>query len=46
MLDFVQLGEILDEGAGRFAGRIAERLDAIGAAIQATYFPRVPVIAG
>jgi uncharacterized alpha-E superfamily protein len=43
MLDFVQLGEILDEGAGRFAGRIAERVDAIGGAIQSSYFPRVPV---
>jgi uncharacterized alpha-E superfamily protein len=43
MLDFVQLGEILDEGPGRFAGRINERIDAIGAAIQDSYFPRVPV---
>jgi uncharacterized alpha-E superfamily protein len=43
MLDFVQLGEILDEGAGRFAGRITERIDAIGGAIQSSYFPRVPV---
>ncbi len=44
MLDFVQLGEILDEGADRFAGRIAERIDAIGSSIQASYFPRVPVL--
>jgi uncharacterized alpha-E superfamily protein len=43
MLDFVQLGEILDEGPGRFAGRINERVDAIGGAIQSSYFPRVPV---
>jgi uncharacterized alpha-E superfamily protein len=43
MLDFVQLGEIIDEGPGRFAGRINERIDAIGGAIQSSYFPRVPV---
>jgi uncharacterized alpha-E superfamily protein len=43
MLDFVQLGEIVDEGPGRFAGRINERVDSIGAAIQDSYFPRVPV---
>jgi hypothetical protein len=42
-LDFVQIGEILDEGGARFAVRIAERSDAIGAAIQASYFPRIPV---
>jgi uncharacterized alpha-E superfamily protein len=43
MLDFVQLGEILDEGTSRFAGRVSERVDAIGGAIQSSYFPRVPV---
>ena len=43
MLDFVQIGEILDEGGDRFAARFAERADAIGSAIQASYFPRVPV---
>ena len=43
MLDFVQIGEILDEGGDRFAARFAERADAIGTAIQASYFPRVPV---
>jgi uncharacterized alpha-E superfamily protein len=45
MLDFVQLGEILDEGPGRFAARLAERIDAIGGAIIGAYFPRVPVLA-
>jgi uncharacterized alpha-E superfamily protein len=43
MLDFVSLAEILDEGSQRFAARIAERLDAVGGATEATYFPRVPV---
>jgi len=43
MLDFVQIGEILDEGGDRFAARFAERADAIGAAIETSYFPRVPV---
>jgi uncharacterized alpha-E superfamily protein len=43
MLDFVQIGEVLDEGGDRFAARFAERADAIGSAIQASYFPRVPV---
>jgi hypothetical protein len=43
MLDFVQIGEILDEGGDRFAARIAERADAIGSSIQSSYFPRVPV---
>jgi uncharacterized alpha-E superfamily protein len=42
MLDFVSVGEILDEGPERFAGRIAERLDAIGSAVETAYFPRVP----
>jgi uncharacterized alpha-E superfamily protein len=42
-LDFVSIAEILDEGSARFAGRIAERIDAVGAAVQSTYFPRVPV---
>jgi uncharacterized alpha-E superfamily protein len=43
MLDFVQIGEILDEGGDRFAARIVERADAIGSSIQSSYFPRVPV---
>jgi uncharacterized alpha-E superfamily protein len=43
MLDFVSVAEILDEGGQRFATRIAERLDAVGTALETTYFPRVPV---
>ena len=43
MLDFVSVDEVLAEGSERFATRIADRLDAVGAAIETTYFPRVPV---
>lgn len=43
MLDFVSIGEILDEGAGRFASRVADAVDGVGSAIQSSYFPRVPV---
>lgn len=43
MLDFVSIAEILDEGSTRFAARIAERIGSIGAAVEAAYFPRVPV---
>jgi hypothetical protein len=43
MLDFVQIGEILDEGGDKFATRISDRADAIGASIQSSYFPRVPI---
>lgn len=43
MLDFVQLQEIIDEGATTFAARVADRLDAVGIAVESTYFPRVPV---
>ena len=44
LLDFVQLGEIIDEGSTRFAMRVGERLDGAGAAIETGYFPRVPVM--
>jgi uncharacterized alpha-E superfamily protein len=43
MLDFVQLQEILDEGTTAFCARIGARLDAVGMAVQTSYFPRVPV---
>jgi uncharacterized alpha-E superfamily protein len=43
MLDFISINEILEEGSSRFAGRIAESIDAVGAAVQASYFPRIPV---
>jgi uncharacterized alpha-E superfamily protein len=43
MLDFTQLQEIVDEGPLKYAARIADRLSSIGAAIETTYFPRVPV---
>jgi len=43
MLDFVQLQEIIDEGPTNFCSRIGARLDAVGMAVQTSYFPRVPV---
>jgi uncharacterized alpha-E superfamily protein len=43
MLDFVQLEEILDEGPTKFSARIGARLDAVGSAVQTSYFPRIPV---
>jgi uncharacterized alpha-E superfamily protein len=43
MLDFVQLKEILDEGPTNFSARVGARLDAVGMAVQTSYFPRVPV---
>jgi uncharacterized circularly permuted ATP-grasp superfamily protein/uncharacterized alpha-E superfamily protein len=43
MLDFVQLQEIIDEGPTHFAARVIDRLDAVGLAVETTYFPRVPV---
>jgi hypothetical protein len=43
MLDFTQLQEIIDEGPLKYAARIGDRLGSIGAAIETTYFPRVPV---
>jgi uncharacterized alpha-E superfamily protein len=42
-LDFVQLEEILDEEPTKFSARIGARLDAVGSAVQTSYFPRVPV---
>jgi uncharacterized alpha-E superfamily protein len=42
MLDYVRLGEILDEGMVAFARRLAVRLAEIGTAVEATYFPLVP----
>ena len=41
MLDFVQIREIIDEGPNSFATRVVERLDAVGLAVQSSYFPRV-----
>jgi len=41
MLDFVQLEEILDEGPTKFSTRIGARLDAVSAAVQTAYFPRI-----
>jgi hypothetical protein len=43
MLDFVQLTEILDEGSTNFSARVGARLDAVGMAVQTSYFPRIPV---
>lgn len=43
MLDFVQLQEIVDEGASKFAARVSDRLDAVGSAVETSYFPRIPV---
>jgi hypothetical protein len=42
-LDFAQLQEIIDDGPIAFTVRVADRLATIGAAIETTYFPRVPV---
>ncbi len=44
MLDFVELQEILDEGTTKFAARVGDRLDAVGMAVETSYFPRVPAI--
>jgi len=44
LLDFVTVNEIVDEGITAFAGRLGERFDAVGAAIHAAYFPRIPVL--
>lgn len=43
VLEFVQIDEIVAEGSVNFALRLAERLLALGAAVEASYFPRVPV---
>ena len=43
MLDFVQLQEIIDEGSTNFSERVGARLGAVSMAVQAAYFPRVPV---
>jgi len=42
MLDYVQLAEIVEEGAVAYARRLSMRLAEIGAAVEATYFPLVP----
>jgi uncharacterized alpha-E superfamily protein len=42
-LDFVKLEEILDEGPTNFATRAIDHLDEAGLALEATYFPRIPV---
>src|SRR5208283_5096307 len=43
VLEFVQIDEIVAEGSVNFALRLAERLLALGTAVEASYFPRVPV---
>ncbi|MGD0968113.1 MAG: alpha-E domain-containing protein [Candidatus Aquilonibacter sp.] len=42
MLDYVRLGEIVDDGPVAFARRLSRRLAEIGTAIETTYFPLVP----
>ena len=44
LLDFTQIGEILDEGSTQFAIRVGDRIDGVGGAIRTAYFPRVPVM--
>lgn len=41
ILEFVQIDEIVSEGSSVFAGRLGDRLIALGSAIEAAYFPRV-----
>ena len=43
MLDFARLGEITGGGAGDFAQSVSGRLDELSAAVEALYFPRIPV---
>lgn len=43
MLDFARLGEITGGGASQFAQTISRRLDELSVAVEALYFPRIPV---
>lgn len=43
MLDFVQIGEVTAQGVAHFSKRIGKSLDDLAGAIEAVYFPRIPV---
>lgn len=43
MLDFARLGEVSGGGAAEFALTVSRRLDDLSAAVEALYFPRIPV---